>query len=138
MNRWAGTTLALVTLAALTAAAACTPATLNVDESLDGARVRAARGEFLSIALPSHPDADPGWVVTLIDRSALRAEEPPRFVPRADAGDAPGVTLFRYRVMADGETYLGLQYVPGAEGASLEIDTFGVTLVVGGPARHFP
>ncbi len=135
MSRWIGTSLAL---AALVAAAACTPATLDVDVSLDGARVRAARGDFLSVALPSHPDADPGWVVTVLDRSRLRAEEPPRFVPRSDAGEAPGVTLFRYRVMADGETYLGLQYVPGGESAALETDTFGVTLVVGGPARHYP
>ena len=129
--------VAALALSAL-AIAACTPATLNIDSSNNGERVQAARGDFLSVALPSHPDADPGWVVTVIDRSALRKESEPRFIPRSDSGDAPGVTLFRYRVMADGVTRLEFMYVPGADDDAVVPDAFGVTLVVDGPARHYP
>ena len=128
-------TLALVILAL---APACTPATIVLDHSDNGAQVRAVRGDFVTIALPSFPDpdGDPGWVATQLERKMLRAEEEPRFVERSDAGEAPGVQLFRYRVMADGETTVRLDYT-GDDGDRLGRPvSFSVTFLIGGPAGN--
>ncbi len=123
--------LALVILATATA---CTPATIDLDQSDSGARVQAARGDFVTIALPSFPGADRGWVATQLESKMLRAEEEPRFVARSDAGEAPGVELFRYRVMADGETTVRLEYTGDDSDRLGSPASFSVTLLVGGPA----
>lgn len=128
--------VAAVALVVLALSAACTPATIVLDQSDDGARVQAARGDFVTIALPSFPDADRGWVATQLERKMLRAEEESRFVARSDAGEAPGVELFRYRVMADGETTVRLDYT-GDDGDLLGSPlSFSVTFDIGGPVGN--
>ena len=126
--------VAAFALVILISAAACTPATIDLERSDNGARVQAARGDFVTIALPSFPGADQGWVATQLEGKMLRAEEEPRFVARSDAGEAPGVELFRYRVMADGETTVQFDYT-GDEGDRLGSPvSFSVTFLIGGPA----
>ena len=126
--------VAALALVILATAIACTPATIDLDRSDNGARVPAVRGDFVTIALPSFPGADRGWVATQLESKMLRAEEEPRFVARSDAGEAPGVELFRYRVMADGETTVRFDYT-GDDGDRLGSPaSFSVTFLIGGAA----
>ena len=124
---------AALALVILFSATACTPATIVLDQSDNGARVLAVRGDFVTIALPSFPGADRGWVATQLEGKMLRAEEEPRFVARSDAGEAPGVELFRYRVMADGETTVKLDYAGDDSDRLGSPASFSVTFLIGGP-----
>ena len=128
--------VAALALVILASAAACTPATIVIDQSDHGARVLAVRGDFVTIALPSFPDTDPGWVATQLEGKMLRAEEEPRFVARSDAGEAPGVELFRYRVMADGETTVIFDYTGNGGDRLGSPESFSVTFLIGGPVGH--
>ena len=128
----------LATLAAL-ALGACVTADVSITEADRDGDVAARRGDYVSIALHSDPDSGFAWVVTAVDSAILRQQHEPTFVARSDAGDAPGVDLFRYRAIAEGETNITLAYQQnldgeGSEGAVETLDTFAVTVLVGLPA----
>lgn len=132
-----GAGLAMLMAAAMLAAAAgCVSADVSIVESDKDGRFTARRGEYVYIALPSNPDAGLGWVVTFVDPDILREEEPSVFVARSDMGEDPGVDLFRYRAMIDGETRVRLEYRRDVDGRIETTRTFGVTVVVGNAATR--
>ena len=118
-------------LLAILGTAACATSDVVVEESDRDSIVGAKRGDFLSLALPSDPEAGMAWVVISVEENMLREEEQPLFIMRSDTGEAPGIDLFRYRVMADGETNLSLEYKHTQDGRTETLQTFNVTIMIG-------
>jgi|GEM_PF-1293433 predicted secreted protein len=122
----------IATLAAL-AFGACVTADVSITEADRDGDVAARRGDYVSIALPADPDSGLAWVITSVDSTILRQQHAPTFIARSDVGDAPGVDLFRYRAIAEGETSITLEYQRTTEGVVETLDSFGVTVSVGLP-----
>lgn len=95
----------------------------------DGRELALRQGETLTVSLPGNPSTGYTWEAVGLDEGILRQGGEPEFTPESDALGAPGVQVFRFRVIGQGHTVLNLVYQRPWEEAEPE-QTFSVDVTV--------
>jgi inhibitor of cysteine peptidase len=87
-----------------------TSATVEVDDSHNGSSIGLSMGQILVVSLEANPTTGYTWQVENIDVSLLNQLGEAQFQPESGAIGAGGTQTFHFRIVAKGETNLGLAY----------------------------